>query len=423
MAHIGIISPNASGHLNPMIALADAIRSRGHSITFFLLGAQPLSVSAAGFEVVQLGGSIFPVDEYQTGIQRLGTLSGRAALSHTTNLIARATEAILEMGPSLVQNSGVTALVVDQSSFAGGTAADHLGLPFATVCNALMLNSEPGIPPFFSSRQPRNQWWSRLQNRIEWAGLNRLYAPIMKQIQEYRRRQSLNVPAQIADTWSNRLQISQQPVAFEFPRQELPKQFRFVGPLRRPDGQAPVPFPWDQLDGRPLIYASLGTLQNRAAATFRMIAEACAELDVQLVMSTGRGLAPDKLGKLPGHPIIVAYAPQVELIQKSTLVITHAGLNTVLDALSVGVPMVAIPITNEQPGIAARVAWTGAGEALPAKRVTPDRLRSLIRRVQKEPSYRAAAERVRRSIQSGGGAPLAAEIIEKIGETFYSPIS
>ena len=413
MAHIGIFSPNASGHLNPMIALADAIRSRGHRITFFLLGAPPLSVSAAGFEVVQLGGAIFPSDEHKAGIQKLGTLSGRAALSHTTALLSRATEAILQVGPSLVREAGVTALVVDQSSFAGGTVADHLGLPFATVCNALILNAEPEIPPFFSFRQPRNGWWPRLQNRIGWAGLNRLYTPIMKQIQEYRHRHGLIVPVQIADTWSNRVQISQQPATFEFPRQELPKQFRFVGPMRRPEGNAAVEFPWSQLDGRPLIYASLGTLQNRAVATFRMIARACTGLDVQLVMTTGRGLAPKKLGKLPGRPIIVAYAPQVKLIRRSALVITHAGLNTTLDALSVGAPMVAIPITNEQPGIAARIAWTGAGETLPAKRVTPKRLRSLLMRVWKNPSYRIASERIRQSIQTSGGAPLAAKIIEE----------
>jgi len=101
------------------------------------------------------------------------------------------------------------------------------------------------------------------------------------------------------------------------------------------------------------------------------------------------------------------------LIRRSALVITHAGLNTTLDALSVGAPMVAIPITNEQPGIAARIAWTGAGETLPAKRVTPKRLRSLLMRVWKNPSYRIASERIRQSIQTSGGAPLAAKIIEE----------
>ena len=413
MAHFGIISPNASGHLNPMTAIAVAIRNRGHRVTFFLVGNPPLSVSNAGFEIVQMGGAIFPPNEHRAGVQRLGTLTGREALKYTTNLIARAVRAILELGPSIVGESGVTALIVDQSSFAGGTVADRLGLPFATVCNALLLNKEPDIPPFFGPWQPQNSWWSRIRNRIGWAVLDRLYSPSLRQIQEHRRQHGLVVPGLIADTWSSRLQISQQPEAFEFTRHKLPEQFKFVGPLRLPDAEPEIPFPWSRLDDRPLIYASLGTLQNRASKAFRMIAEACAGLDVQLVMSTGRGLAPEALGELPGRPIVVDYAPQAELVRRSELVITHAGLNTVLDALSLGVPLVAIPITNEQPGIAARVAWTGAGEMLPAKRVTPDRLRLLVSRVRKDSSYRAAAERIRHSIEIGGGARMAAEIIEK----------
>lgn len=91
----------------------------------------------------------------------------------------------------------------------------------------------------------------------------------------------------------------------------------------------------------------------------------------------------------------------------------HAGLNTVLEALSAGVPMLTIPVTNDQPGIAARVVWTGAGETLPLKRVTAGRLRSLVSRVRQDAAYRAAAERIRQSIQAAGGAPRAAEIIEK----------
>jgi zeaxanthin glucosyltransferase len=75
--------------------------------------------------------------------------------------------------------------------------------------------------------------------------------------------------------------------------------------------------------------------------------------------------------------------------------------------------MVAVPVTNEQPGVAARVAWVGAGETVPLSQATPRRLRSLVSRVLSDPSYTAAARRVRGSIQAGGGAPRAAEIIEQ----------
>jgi len=75
--------------------------------------------------------------------------------------------------------------------------------------------------------------------------------------------------------------------------------------------------------------------------------------------------------------------------------------------------MVAVPVTNEQPGIAARMSFIGAGESLKHNQVTAPRLRSLISRVLAEPSYRAAAGKVRDSIQKSGGAPRAAELIGK----------
>ncbi|MDH5194979.1 MAG: hypothetical protein OEW32_14935, partial [Nitrospira sp.] len=369
--------------------------------------------TAAGFEIVALGGDIFPADQYQAEFQKLAVLQDRAALKHTLAISARAAEAVLEVGPTVVRASGVTALVVDQASFPGGTVADQVGLPFATVCNALLLNPDPAVPPYFTHWQPRDAWWARIRNRMAWVGLNRLYAPILTRIQNHRRRLGLSVPADLSQVWSDTLQISQQPELFEFSRRELPKQVEFVGPLRLPGGYPPVSFPWELLDGRPLIYASLGTLQNRIAGTFRVIAEACDGLDAQLVISTGHGVTPQELGQLPGRPVVVSYAPQLDLLRRATLAVTHAGLNTVLESLSTGLPMVAIPVTNDQPGVAARVAWIGAGEAISIKDVTFQALRAAIVRVRSDPSYRMAAERVRDAIHTSGGAPRAAELIEQ----------
>jgi MGT family glycosyltransferase len=421
MGHVGVICPNTSGHVNAMVALADATRARGHQVTFFLLGDPPTSVTVAGFETVSLGGTVFSPDQYRAEFERLGSLQGLAALKHTLSIGARAADATLEVGPTVVPAAGVTALLVDQASFPGGTVADQLGIPFATVCNALLLHPDPITPPYFTHWQPRDAGWARVRNRIAWAGLNRLYAPILTRIQQHRRRLGLPIPAGIANVWSDKLQISQQPDVFEFPRRGLPRHVRFVGPLQLSVGYQPVPFPWERLDGRPLIYASLGTLQNRVAGMFRVIAEACEGLDAQLVISTGHGVAPDALGELPGDPVVVSYAPQVDLLRRSTVAVTHAGLNTVLEALGTGLPMVAVPVTNDQPGIAARVAWVGAGEAIALKRLTSQALRAAVIRVRSEPSYRAAAERVRDAIQAGGGAPRAAELIEQslALETFH----
>jgi MGT family glycosyltransferase len=174
-----------------------------------------------------------------------------------------------------------------------------------------------------------------------------------------------------------------------------------------------VPFPYERLDGRPLIYASMGTLQNRLLHVFEAIAGACAGLDAQLVISLGGSAAPESLPPLPGSPIVVGYAPQLDLIEKASLVITHAGLNTTMETLGQGVPMVAIPVANDQPGVAARIAHAGAGLVVPLKGLNADRLRRAVQRVLSEPGFAEHARRLQDAIRRAGGADRASELIER----------
>ena len=187
----------------------------------------------------------------------------------------------------------------------------------------------------------------------------------------------------------------------------------FTGPLSDPASRQGVPFPWHQLTGQPLIYASLGTIQNKHLGLFSTIAEACRHLDAQLVIALGGGSTPEALPPLPGSPLVVEFAPQLELLSRASLTITHAGLNTVLESLSCGVPMVAIPITNDQPGVAARVAWSGTGVVVSVKRASVPRLRAAIDRVWHDGAYTKNAQRLQQAIAAAGGVSRAADIVEQ----------
>ncbi|MDJ0719294.1 MAG: glycosyltransferase, partial [Prochloraceae cyanobacterium] len=109
--------------------------------------------------------------------------------------------------------------------------------------------------------------------------------------------------------------------------------------------------------------------------------------------------------------------PQLELLQKATLCITHAGMNTTLESLSNGVPMVAIPITNDQPGIAARIAWTGTGKVISLNKVSVEKLHKAIKQVLSEDSYRKNALRLQKAIEQAGGVSRAADIVEQVAST------
>jgi zeaxanthin glucosyltransferase len=119
------------------------------------------------------------------------------------------------------------------------------------------------------------------------------------------------------------------------------------------------------------------------------------------------------LGVLRGDPIVVRYAPQLEILKRTSLVITHAGLNTVLESLAEGMPLVALPLGNDQPGVAARVAARGAGVVVSRRGLTAEKLRRAVRAVLEDARYRDAADRLRAEIRQVDGLEVAANVIEK----------
>ncbi|WP_310410092.1 glycosyltransferase [Chamaesiphon sp. OTE_8_metabat_110] len=416
MTHFGIICPVATGHLNPMTTLGHELKQRGHRVTLFGIPDARAKTLAAGLEFCVIGEREFPAGSSAASFAELGKLSGLAALKYTITLFQQLTVTILREAPNAISAAGVELLLVDQTSFGGGTVADFLKLPFISVACALMLNRETGIPPINSNWSYNPAWWAQLRNQLGYRLLSRITKPVVNTVAQYRQEWQLPPHLEPNDTYSKLAQISQQPAEFEFPRQELPQCFHFTGPYSRPDSREPADFPFEQLTGQPLIYASMGTLQNKLIGVFENIAQACVGLDAQLVIALGGG-NPASLPNLPGSPLVVGYAPQLELLQKATLTITHAGMNTALESLSNGVPMVAIPIANDQPGVAARITWTGTGEVISLPKLTSSRLQVAIEKVLTEDAYKQNATRLQAAIRRAGGVSRAADIVEQVAQT------
>jgi MGT family glycosyltransferase len=207
-------------------------------------------------------------------------------------------------------------------------------------------------------------------------------------------------------------QVAQLPACLDFPRRHAPDHFHHTGPWHEPKATNDAGFDWSWLDGRPLIYASLGTLQNGLDHLYQLILDACAGLPMQVVLTLGRsnGNLPQQI---PPNAQVLGYGPQLALLKRASLVITHAGMNTTLESLAQGLPMVALPIANEQPGIAARIRHAGVGDWLCIRGLTPAKLGVAVEKVHANPDYRERASQCARQIADAGGLSRAAEIIEQ----------
>jgi MGT family glycosyltransferase len=345
--------------------------------------------------------------------QQLGKLSAIEALRYSLEFCRQMVEIICQDAPQAIATTGIEALLVDQLEPVGESVAEHLNLPFVCISCGQVIHRRVDVPPFFTDWRYRTAQWAKTRNQIAYSQLDRQCQPILQAINHYRQQWQLPAYPNIYASNARLAHISQQPAAFEFPIPDLPSHLHYVGPLRNNSPQW-VDFPFEKLTGQSLIYASLGSVQNTKHAVFHVIAEACADLDVQLVITHGRSMDAAMVRSLPGQPLVVKYAPQVEVLAKASLTITHGGMNTTLDSLSHGVSLVAIPVTFEQPGTAARIRWTGVGEMLPLSQLRPSRLRSLIRQVLTKPHYRQNAGRIQESIQEAGGVKRAAAIIEQV---------
>lgn len=417
MTHFGIICPTSTGHLNPMTTLGYELQKRGHKVTVVgILDAEKKAYDA-GLEFRAIAQSECPYGTVTQFFGELGKLSGLAALQYTINYLQKSTVTLLQQAPQAVTETGIEALLVDQVSSAGGTVADYLDIPFMSVSAALMINEDVLAPPFNTSWNYSPAWWAKTRNTIGYSLLRQVRKPIRETIAQYRREWNLPPHHNQDDVYSKLAQLCQQPAEFEFPRANLPKCFHFTGAYHNLASRAKVEFPFEKLTGQPLIYASMGTLQNQLIGVFEAIAQACAKLDAQLVISLGNGISLESVPKFPGEPLVVANAPQLELLQRASLTITHAGLNTVLESISHGVPMVAIPIANDQPGVAARIVWTGCGEMLKLSKLNVPKLQTAIERVLTQESYRNNVLKLQRANQQAGGVTKAADIIEQVMST------
>jgi MGT family glycosyltransferase len=191
--------------------------------------------------------------------------------------------------------------------------------------------------------------------------------------------------------------------AFDYPA-DLGGNVQYVGPqLEDPEWFPPWRPPWPNGDTRPLVVVGMSTTYQAHERILRNVVDAVADLPVRALVTTGAAIAPPAA---PDNVRIASFVPHARVLPQADLVVTHAGHGTTIAALAHGVPLVCLPISRDQPDIAARVAWHRAGVRLRA-RSTPERIRRALRDVLADDAYRRSAQRL--------AAAIAAEEPERRG--------
>jgi zeaxanthin glucosyltransferase len=409
--HFGVLSFTGTGHLNPLISLSQQLQSRGHKVTFFEKPKIEARVRQAGIEFVPIGADRLPpkakkpVSPDPSFWQEVSTL--RSNLKRVTCDL----EMFLQETPSALARAGVNALIVNEIALTGPTIAEMLYLPYFIISTSVPHSFGWSGHPWCVER-PASRLFRLQRAWLEISAL-RMRGPIRRALDSYRQREGLGSVRKMRSVFPELAQITQLPQCLDLPRAALPRNFHYTGPFVNRAARPKVEFPWNSLDGRPIIYASLGTTRNVRPAVFRLVAEVCQKFDLQLVISLGNRFCSTMFADLPGEPVVVRYAPQLELLQMARIVITHGGSNTVFEALLEGKPMLVIPIAHDQPAVAARLARLKIAEVIPVEAISATRLHSSMVKLLSSASYDDAAKEAQARIRSMSGLERAVEIIEE----------
>lgn len=398
MSHFAVIAPPLFSHFRALESLAQALLARGHRVTFFQRPEARSLLTDPRIGFVAVGGPA-PDAGLFSHVSGVGLLRLIDALAANTDMLCR-------LLPAALEQAGVDGVIADQMEAAGGLVAEALDLGFVSVACALPVNREAGIPlpvmPFGYATDDKS--------RKLYASSTEVYDWLMRRPRRVIARHAaafgLSPRDGLHQCLSPLAQIGQTITGFDFPR-TLPACFHAVGPLRGGMTQSVAA----SGSGKPLIFASLGTLQGHRYSLFRTIVRASRRAGARLLIAHCGGLSARQVAKLRLPDVeIVDFTCQLAALRQASVAITHGGLNTVMDAIAAGTPVLTIPLGFDQPGVAARVVYRGIGRRA-SRFATPGALASHLDALLTHDRYRGCQQELQRQLARAGGAARAAEIV------------
>ena len=310
---IAFISLPFTGHLNAMTTLARKMLTRGHEVVFIGIPDIESAIRSAGLTFVPYCENEFPVGSLEKYLAPISKLHGLAAVRNTNlHVTPDLAKAAFEHLPGLIKEVGVEAMVIDTLHRFLELIPMSLNIPCVHIWNNLPIDGTGTTPACIYNWPHEDTPEARTRNLEGLKKLRDMAAPSLDLAKAYAAKAGLQIDWTNPSTAVPRLAVlTQTPKEFDFPGIPWPPQFHYAGPFHEVEGHAPIPFPREKLNGKPLIYASLGTLVNGLDHVYKTILEAVGKLpDVQVVLSIGTHIDPDSLEPIPQNAIVVRFAPR-----------------------------------------------------------------------------------------------------------------
>jgi zeaxanthin glucosyltransferase len=401
------------GHLTPAFTLGRQLAARGHTVEFATLRSAAAVVEKAGF-VFRPAWEALADAERDFDRDNKGLIHGLRGLLLFRRLRDDAIRSLVdELAPL-----GADLVLLDAVMRPGQVLLERAGMRTVVLSTGLPFFQPPSLPPLGSTIVVGSALAgarTRLAQAMFWLSyrfLRERSMPCSRQLAREASRDGIDVMV-------DGRELVMCPRAFDWPATDErpePRGRRYAGSCVDLDRHEDMSFPWERLDGDgPILYAAFGTMVERLHANVARVLRALVDAmrahpTWRLVLSTqtaAAALAP------PPNVIVVPSAPQLAVLRRASVMVTHAGLNSVKECIVTGVPMVAVPFLFDQPGNAARVVFHGMGLIDDPRACTATSLGERLERVLGEPSFAAAVARMRDAFAAADAEALGPRAVEE----------
>jgi len=394
MAHVAFCIAPFTGHVNPSLAAVSELARRGHRVRYATTAEFAPAARAAGADVVEVQTTM----QLPPGGRAARAAPGGDELVQACRGQLRELESVT---PGLLAAFGddvPDVVICDPMSWAGPVVAARWQVPAVTTVTSMIPNARWSLGPVGATFRPDHP------------ALPRLLAATSAALARY---QTGLTADHLLGIGGQAPVIAYFPRAFQYRGDAFGPNVTFVGPClpARPSAGGPGPHAWAPAGDGPVVLLSLGTVFNRQPETFRRCIDALADTSYRVVAALG-GLDAAELGPLPGNARAYTQLPLPVVLAAAEVFVGHGGMTSTMEALSYGVPIVALPQMPEQRLNAARLAELGLGRCLELDQQTGPALRAAVETLRHDAGVRDRLGWMRAELNRAPGAAGAAGVIE-----------
>lgn len=378
------------GHVNPTLPMVKELVDRGEQIDYCCTEEFRAMIERTGARFVPL-----PEDLVYETNEKFNLLEIFAELIERCYYILPALE-------QLITREGYEYLLVDMYTPWGRLLAEKLNLPIMVFFPSFALH--PKLKePFHSKWQLVTSFGTSFTNGLR---LNKFY----KKIQKEHAVPTVNFLDYLA------AEIDAPCITFtaqEFQPQRalFPPNYLFTGPNINVDVRLPdLNFPMEKLEGKTVIYISLGSVVVRRDFIKTCI-KAFEDSDYVVVLNISKSYKKEEF-VAPSNVILCNFAPQLEILAKADLFVTHGGMNSTHEGIFFEVPLVVVPQGGDQFLVAQTVEHNKLGKWLNRKRLSPEKLLRTVEELIDDKQTKQNLKKMSQALKNAGGYLKAADEVQ-----------